>query len=251
MTQITELYRHPIKAHGREALSSATLVAGQTFPWDRVWAIAHDAAKVTPDNQGWARCLNFTRGAGSPALMAVTAELDEPTGTITLRHPDLADWSGNPNTPQDAVRLINWSKPLIPQDRAQPSFVTKADGRGMTDSRFPSISILSHASLRAFSDRAGQQVSPHRWRGNIWIDEVEPWAEFDWIGRELQVGTVRLAVRERIERCIATTVNPQTGARDLDTLAILNNDFGHQDFGIKVEVITGGHIQTGDKVELI
>lgn len=251
MIQITELYRHPIKAHGREALSSATLATGKTFPWDRVWAVAHDAAKVTSDNQDWARCINFTRGAGSPALMAVTAEMNAANGSVTLRHPDLVDWSGNPDVATDAASLINWTKPLIPQGRAQPSFVTKAKGRGMTDSRFPSISILSHASLKAFAAKAGQDVSPHRWRGNIWLDGAEPWAEFDWIGRELKIGDVRLAVRERIERCMATTVNPETGERDLNTLEILNNDFGHQDFGIKAEVTQGGQIQTGDKVELI
>jgi YidC/Oxa1 family membrane protein insertase len=241
----------PIKAHGREALNSVTLESGRTFPWDRVWAVAHEAGKLDPSNRDWARCINFTRGASSPALMAVTAELDEVSGTVTLRHPALADWAGNPDVAEDAERLIDWTRPLIAEGRPKPAFVTKAAGRGMTDSQFPSISILSHASLRALADKAGQDISPHRWRGNFWIDGVEPWAEFDWLGRELKIGEVKVAVRERIERCKATTVNPETGERDLDTLALLKGNFGHQDFGVKVEVVEGGQIQTGDKVELI
>jgi uncharacterized protein YcbX len=251
MAQITELYRHPIKAHGREALSSATLTTGNTFPWDRVWAVAHEASKVTPSNTDWARCVNFSRAAKALGLMAITAQMDTSAGIVHLHHPDLGAVSGNPDEPADAARLIAWAKPLMPADRAQSVFIAKATDRGMTDSPFPSISINTHGSLRGLSERAGMELSQHRWRGNIWLDGVEPWAEFDWIGRDLQVGKVRLAVRARITRCKATTANPETGRFDLDTLALLNKGYGHQDFGVYAEVITGGKIRTGDKVEIL
>ena len=39
------LWRHPIKGHGVEAVGAVTLAAGATMPWDRVWAIAHEAAR--------------------------------------------------------------------------------------------------------------------------------------------------------------------------------------------------------------
>ena len=61
------------------------LAAGATMPWDRVWAIAHDRAKVGPDGADWVPCVNFSRGAKSPALMAIRARVDEAAGT---RHPD-------------------------------------------------------------------------------------------------------------------------------------------------------------------
>ncbi len=251
MAQITELYRHPIKAHGREALSSATLTVGKTFPWDRVWAVVHDASKVDRSNTDWARCVNFSRAAKALGLMAITAELDTDAGTVRLTHPDLGDVSGNPDKTEDAARLIAWAKPLMPADRAQSVFITKATDRGMTDSAFASISINSHAFLRDLSDRAGMDLSQHRWRGNIWLDGIEPWAEFDWIGRQLRIGDVQLAVRERITRCKATTANPETGIFEFDTLALLNTGYGHQDFGVFAEVITGGKIRTGDKVDIL
>ena len=57
-----------------------------------------------------------------------------------------------------------------------------------------------------------------RFRGNVWLDGLEPWAEFDLVGRDIRVGAATLRVRERITRCKATTVNPETGRIDADTL---------------------------------
>ena len=53
----------------------------------------------------------------------------------------------------------------------------------MTDSEFPSVSILSLASLADLSARMGHDLSIHRWRGNLWVDGLEPWAEWGWIGQ--------------------------------------------------------------------
>ena len=83
--RLVQITRHPIKGHGREDLASVRLLAGECLPWDRHWAVAHEAAKLQP---GWNPCMNFARGAKAPALMAVESTLDEATATVTLRHPD-------------------------------------------------------------------------------------------------------------------------------------------------------------------
>lgn len=241
--QVTALWRHPIKSHGREVVGEVTLSAGKSMPWDRVWAVAHDAAKAEPGT--WAACVNFSRVSKAPGLMAVTAQLDEASETITLSHPDLPDLTFRPD--DDPAALISWTKPLVPQDRALPTHVVRLDGRGYTDSDFPSVTRCNHASHRAVEARMEQALSIHRWRGNIWFDSDAPWAEFDWMGRDIQVGDAVLRPRERTDRCLATTTNPDTGARDADTLKALQS-FGHQDFSVRAEVIKGGTIRPEDVV---
>ena len=59
MIAISELYRHPVKAHGYEALSAVTLAQGKTMPWDRTLAVAHEMAKFDDANPNWAPCVNF------------------------------------------------------------------------------------------------------------------------------------------------------------------------------------------------
>ncbi len=103
---------------------------------------------------------------------------------------------------------------------------------GMTDTDFPSLSLLNTASNDALSSVMGQPLSMARWRGNIHIDGLAPWAEQGWIGQRLRIGTVEFDVREEIRRCLATTANPETGKRDADTLGALNTTFGHQNFGV-------------------
>ena len=85
--RVRALWRHPIKGHGVEAVAETSLAAGRTMPWDRVWAIAHAAAKVAPGDTAWANCVNFGRGAKSAELMAIRAEVDEARGRIRLTHP--------------------------------------------------------------------------------------------------------------------------------------------------------------------
>jgi uncharacterized protein YcbX len=50
---------------------------------------------------------------------------------------------------------------------------------------------------------------------------------------------------------MATTVNPDTGASDANTLAALNTTYGHQNFGVFGVVKKSGHVNIGDKAELI
>ena len=118
----------------------------------------------------------------------------------------------------------------------------------MTDSDFPSVSILNLASLEALGARLGAPLAMERFRGNVWLDGLKPWAEFGWIGREIRIGSATFAVRERITRCKATAVNPDTGRPDADTLGGLSAGWGHQDFGVYAEVVGGGPVALGDPV---
>ncbi|MCX7558725.1 MOSC N-terminal beta barrel domain-containing protein [Sulfitobacter sp. F26204] len=244
--RVSALYRHPIKSHGRESLEGVRLEAGQSMPFDRRWAVAHDSAKA--DGTTWAPCANFSRGAKAPQLMAINAVLDEATHEVTLTHPDRDPLTVHPI--RDADRLIAWVQPLVPQDRALPARVLELVGRGYTDTPFASLSLCNQVSHRAVETLNKGPLSLLRWRGNLWFEGTAPWQEFEWIDRDLRLGGSTLRVKERITRCLATTANPETGEWDVDTLGMLNT-LGHQDFGVYVEVTQSGNIALGDTLELL
>lgn len=239
--------RHPLKGHGREDLASVRLLEGQAMPWDRVWAVAHEAARLDAGG-GWSACVNFARGAKAPELMALESRLDEATGTLTLRHPSQGEVTFRLGDEAGMARAVDWLRPLNPPDRAAPARMVTAS-QALTDSPWPSVSVLSLTTLKVVSQRMGVELSPHRFRGNLWVSGWAPWEEFDLIGREITVGDVRLRVRERIGRCRATTVNPATGRVDADTLAALEAGWDHTDFGVYAEVITDGQVALGDEVQ--
>jgi uncharacterized protein len=244
--RLAQICRHPIKGHGRESLASVRLLAGQCLPWDRHWAVAHEAAKLV---EGWNRCVNFARGAKAPALMAITSSFDEVSGVVTLQHPEQGEISFRPDDPADLPRFLDWVRPLNPPERAQPVAIVSA-GRGMTDDPAESLSILSMASLQDLAAKMGQSLSVDRWRGNLWLEGGTPWEEFNWIGKRLAIGGALFEVTQRITRCSATTVDPKTGRVDAPTLQALQENYGHQDFGIYAVVVEGGPIEVGDEWRL-
>ncbi len=244
--RVASIWRFPIKAHGREELPEVTLTAGATLPRDRRWAVAHEDSGAT--GAEWVPCTHFSRGAKAPALMAITARTDPAAGTVTLSHPDREDLTFDPDSEGD--RLIAWAGPMIPQGRAASARVVRAAGQGFTDSDFPSVTLCNHASHRAVEQRLGRPLSIHRWRGNLWLDGLGPWEEFEWVGREVQVGGAVLAVRERTDRCLAPHANPDTGTRDADILGALDH-WGHGDFSVRAEVVRGGDLRPGDPVTVL
>lgn len=245
---LASIQRHPLKSHGREELASVTLTAGAGLPWDRHWAVAHGSSKLTEG--AWAACVNFMIGSRTPTLMAISAELDEASARLTLHHPERPELTFQPDLPGDVERFLDWVKPLCPPERAQPTRIYSVPGRAMTDTDYPSISLINLASNRALGEHLGRDLSALRWRANFWIEGLAPFAERQLIGKAVRLGQAVLEITEPKVRCLATTANPDTGARDADTLGALRSMFGDQEFGIYARVIAGGDVQRGDRLEV-
>ncbi len=251
MGSVTSLWRYPIKSHGRETLARVDLTAGRTVPWDRHWAVTHGDSKFDAAAPEWVSCRNFVIGASTPDLAGIWAKLDTATGTITLTHRDLGEVTINPDDADDQARFIAWVTPLCPPDKRQPNGISTLGGRGITDTDYPSVSIMNTASHAAVAGRLGRSLEQERWRGNVWLDGLAPWEEWDWIGHDVAIGGAVFRITERIMRCKHTTANPLTGKRDTDTLGLLRDNWDHQDFGIYAQVIQSGTIAIGDTAKVI
>lgn len=246
MANVRALWRHPIKGHGREAMHSVELTEGQTIPWDRRWAVAHEMTQS--DGQNWAPCANYSRGSKVPGLMAINTTSDQAAGTVTLTHPDRPDLTFDPDG--DPQAFLDWVRPIMPANRAQSVGLHRVPDRGMTDTDYASVSLINLASNDDLGAHMEAEISPLRWRCNIHFDGVPAWEELSWTGKTLTLGTAQLRVKEPIVRCMATTANPATGQRDLDTLGALDQHWNHQYFGIYAVVTRSGRIALDDTVTL-
>ena len=220
------------------------------MPWDRHWAVTHEGSKFDSKDPAWVMCRNFMIGTATPALAGIWATLDTDRAMITLTHDALGEITFAPDKDTDVARFIAWVRPLCPADKPQPKDVVAVPGRGMTDTAYPSVSILNTASHAAVADAMGIPLQKERWRGNLWLDGLTAWAEWDLIGRDITIGASILRVREPIKRCKHTVAHPHSGRRDADTLAALRENWKHQDFGVYAEVIQGGKISLGDTAEV-
>jgi MOSC domain-containing protein len=83
------------------------------------------------------------------------------------------------------------------------------------------VSIINLASVRALGEFVGTAIDPARFRMNVWIDGLEPFAELDWVQehpatRDVQIGAMHFRVDEACVRCKAIEANPQSGEYDLE-----------------------------------
>lgn len=248
---LVDIYRHPVKSLGEEALQQVTLEAGRPMPFDRAWAIAHGGTEWSADSPSWGRPGNFINQTHVPRLVQMTVRYDEAARQVHLTHPDLGALAVDPSDPAHQSKLTDWVAPLTEGTaRHGPFKVCQAPGVAFTDFEETHISIATLPSLRALEERIGQSLAHIRFRMNLWLEGPDPWSELEWVGREIEIGTVRLAIIGRDARCNATNANPGTGARDTQIPAILKQDFGHMDFGIYAQVLQGGTIGRGDRARL-
>jgi uncharacterized protein YcbX len=135
---------------------------------------------------------------------------------------------------------------------------TEREGDGVDRGRLAGATLVSTASLEALSATVGAEtpVDGRRFRMTIGIDGVEPHAEDAWIGHRVRIGAAVVAVRAHVGRCAVTTRDPDTGARDLDTLGAIAAYRGHVQtreplpFGVWCQVVEPGRIAVGDRVEV-
>ncbi|MCP3969849.1 MAG: MOSC domain-containing protein [Rhodobacteraceae bacterium] len=248
---ITQIWRHPVKSHGREELVHVRLSEGKCLPWDRRWAVAHEAAEIDPDAPQWAPCANFSRGSKAPLLQAITARCNLPAQQVTFSHPALKDMTIDPDNTGDIGAFIQWVMPISPANRALPARLVRVPGRGMTDTDYASVSLINLASHAEVAARIGRPVSHLRWRGNLILDGLPAWQEMQWVGRRLRVGLAELEIVEPIRRCMATAASTRTGERDADTLGALQGGWSHKDMGVYARVTRTGDVSQGDTAELL
>ena len=135
---------------------------------------------------------------------------------------------------------------------------TEREGDGVDRGRLAGATLVSTGSLEALRDAAGEDgpVDGRRFRMTIGIEGVEPHGEDGWIGSQVCVGRATVAVREHVGRCAVTTLDPDRGVRDLDTLgtiAAYRGDVQTREplpFGVWCEVVEPGRVAVGDPVEV-
>lgn len=247
---LAHIFRHPVKSAGWQEISGCDLTENEALPFDRHWAIATEGAPFPGNPEGWEPKMRFLRGAAGGSLQAIRAEFDEATLDLSLHHPDRPDFVGR--LPDDGPALTRWLEPLWPGSRPAPShLVNRTDGGALTDSRDPFVSLLSLTSLRILSARMEIDLTMQRFRGNLWLDGLAPWEEFDLVGHRIKIGLAELEVVERIERCVATTFDTGTGRPLGNPLEALERGWDHRDFGVFARVTRSGPIKLGDQLEVL
>lgn len=250
---IARLCRYPVKGLSAETLDSVDVVAGETFPEDRVWAIENGPGRFDPDAPRHLPKINFLMLMRDERLATLTTKYDAPTQTLTILRSGRQVARGNLDTVIGRNMVEQFLAAYMKDSlRGAPKFVS-APRHHFTDMAVKCVHIVNLATVRELERVAARPIDPLRFRANIYLDGLEPWAEFHWLDKELKVGdgTVRLSVFHRTQRCEAINVDPATGVRDTALPALLMRTWGHADFGIYARIASSGRISVGDTVSAV
>ncbi len=249
--RIESLYRYPVKGLTPELLDEARLTPGRSIPWDRAFALAQGDGVFDPARPAWVPKSNFMCLLRNARIALLDTRFDEATGLLRLTPPAGDGLSADPMTAGGQAALTAYLVDFLGDEArygaAAPRFAY-VEGHSFCDHRTQVVSLIGLGSLRALEDAAGAARDKRRFRANVYVEGLEAWAEFGWIGKTLSIGQARLVVRERIDRCGATTVNPDTAARDANPVKELQRGFGHVDLGVFAEVVEAGTIRPGDAI---
>ncbi|MCG5247782.1 MOSC domain-containing protein [Methylorubrum extorquens] len=250
--RIAALYRYPVKGLSPEALETAELETSGYFPGDRLYAIENGPSGFNETVPRHLPKIAYLMLMRNEALARLRTRFDDATHRLTVEENGVQAVDADLSTAEGRAALAEFMKGFLPQElRGAPRVLTAPPGYRFTDSRTGYVSLINRASVAATEDLAGAPVDPLRFRGNLYLDGLEPWAELDMVGRVLEAGDVRLKITSRTERCAATNVDPQTGQRDLSIPRTLMQGVGHTDCGVYAEVLAGGVLRTGGSLRVI
>ncbi|WP_051297685.1 MOSC domain-containing protein [Brevibacterium album] len=259
MTAIVRaLHRFPVKGFPAEPLGSGEAAPHAGLAGDRVLALADGTAPVSPGSwHSWSAFLALKKRSDLAAWGVRTLPdgriglTPPPAGGEGAREEIVLDPAAHRRAPGSAAGLASHLPGTDPAALSVTAASSPGGAQGMFDDEHGHLSLIGLASVRALEEAAGEAIDPLRFRGNLLVDGLVPFAEFGLVGRTVRVGGAVLLIRSTIERCAATKVHPGTAQPDLNVPRLLATALGHIHMGVYGTVLSPGRIAPGDAVEVL
>ena len=249
--RIAALHRYPVKGLSPERVERAALARGDYFPGDRLFAVENGPSGFNAERPEHQPKIKFLMLMRHESLARLKTRYLDATSTLVICDGDREVARGDLATPAGRLAIEAFFRRFMPAElRGPPKVLSAPKGFRFTDSRRGFVSLINLGSVAALGEVMGTTIDPLRFRGNLHLEGLPAWAEFDLVGEILTTAAgVRLKVTKRIERCAATNVDP-SGVRDLAIPKALMAAYGHFDCGIYAEILDGGTVAEGDGLTL-
>lgn len=236
--QLTDIWRYPVKSCRGERLTEARV---------EPWGLAGDRRWMVVDAEG-----DPVTAREHPPMLLITPDLDGGGDKITLSSPGQPDLVVPVPTGEELVPASVWGTDLLASpagDEAaswltgiigepvrlvylddptrrpvRPDYSDPGDRVSFADA-FPLL-LTTEESLAALNGWIAQgpkasegPVPMRRFRPSVVVSGAAAWAEDGW--RRLRIGPVTFRSVKGCDRCVMTTVNPDTAAKGHEPIATL------------------------------
>lgn len=250
--KLQKIYRHPVKGLTPEELDSVTLSEGAVMPNDRRFAVALGSTPVSGATAEWMPKTSFLMLMKNEKLAQLETSFDDATDALTIKRGGNQVARGVLSQKIGRTMIEDFFAAFMKDEaRGRPKLVEVATDHVLSDHKNPVVSIINEASVKDLERVVGKEIDPRRFRGNLLIGGIKPWAEFDLCGKQIRIGDAVLEVTVPIDRCGATNVNPVTAERDLNIPKDLQRGYGHIDCGVYARVIKSGLVTAGTDIHVL
>jgi uncharacterized protein YcbX len=253
VARLVALYRYPVKGLSPEAIAEAHLPAGGHFPGDRLMAIENGPSGFDPAAPEHMPKQKFLMLMRNEKLARIETRFDDATRRLTLKQGGAVVANGVVDEEAGRAAIERFFESYMGDEMRGPARLLVApNGHRFMDSRSGFLSIINKASVEAIAQLANRKsIDPLRFRGNLLVEGMAPWAEFDLVGQRVTIGESELEITKRIDRCAATDVDPRAGLRDLRMVALLEQNLAHHDCGVYARILRSGTIRPGDALTVL
>jgi uncharacterized protein YcbX len=269
--RLASIHRYPIKSTAGHDLTEAEV---------QPWGLAGDRRYLIIDERG-----GLLTARDEPRLLSCAARLDGDRLTLTGPHADPF-----PVVPDGTLSTVDvWGTPVELTDcgdaaarwlselagrpvrlkwlddptrrRIDPPYgrpgdsVSLADGAPLLLTTTASLARLDEWVAEGALERGEEPPAPlsmRRFRPSVVVDGATAFAEDEW--KRLRIGDVAFRVTKGCDRCVLTTIDPETHAKGKEPIRTLSRHRkwdGKVWFGINLIPDTTGRIKVGDAVTVL
>ena len=256
MNKIKSIVRYPIKGLSGENVENIILEKNQVLPGDREFAFARSYVTYEENNPMYLRKTNFLALVREEKLAKLDTKFDPKTRELTINLDNKVVINEillkEENIKKVETFFQNYLNLGIDNKPRLVQGIKIQNNNNLThsfsDIPDKAVSIINLTTISEFEKKLGKKIAPSRFRGNLLIDNGNPWEEFNWIGKKVSVGECVLEIFKKTQRCAATNVNPVNAIRDINIPNEINTHYGHLDLGVYARVVKTGLVSISDKL---
>tara|TARA_B100001094_G_scaffold281787_1_gene293463 strand:- start:138 stop:923 length:786 start_codon:yes stop_codon:yes gene_type:complete len=258
--KITSINYCPVKSVSFQSIEKCKIKKNIGIIGDRIFAFAKDLdteqaklfEKSPAERKGkWNKILTLKN---SPALNKYNFVFEDEKLTLSLKDKEILSIDNNQS---DERETLSNKISELESSLKQPITLMKNDDFPFFDTSISkkvdfvnSVSLLNIQSISDFEKKVNKKIETSIFRGNIYVDGVEPWREREWIGKIIKINNVSFKVEKNIPRCVAINLKPQSDDNSFNLLQLLKKTYNHFEMGIYLTPLDDGEINTGDTINI-
>jgi uncharacterized protein YcbX len=248
---VSSIHFSPIKSLSFQSINTAIIKKDVGFEEDRIFAFSRaidmSLAKTIEKDPSERELIHFLTLKNTPALNKYDFKFEN--GMISISKDNL-EISTYPIEDKEAIsKEISKLEPNLPG----PIYFLKNELFPFYDTTNSSsvsntISLINLNSINDFNQKINKEIEFQRFRGNIYIKNIDAFEERNWINKTIKINEAEFKVLKHIPRCSATNLKVNSDQADINLPNELKKVYGHMDMGIYLYPLNNSKISVNDEL---